>query len=436
MRFLPIIGLIIVSVSFSHIAIQTDWSGGGGIQGPVLEWGDAFWSSDLNINFAEEKLQLSYYSIPAIEHTIDENFNGARSVFFSDIDGDGDADILGAANYADDITWWENTDGTGLIWTEHTVDGDFEGAWSVYSADIDGDGDADILGAAAYADDIAWWENTDGTGVSWIEHTLDVDFDGASCVHSSDIDGDGDTDILGTAWVGGYMTWWENTDGTGTSWTEHTVVEYFDGASCVYSTDIDGDGDFDILASAAAAEEITWWENTDGTGTSWIEHCIDGEFDGAYCVYSDDIDGDGDADILGVSIITDEITWWENTDGTGVTWTKHTVDGNFDGACSVYSTDLDGDGDADILGAAGAADDIIWWENTDGTGENWVEHSVDGNFDGAMSVCSTDIDGDGDVDIFGAAPVADDITWWEVTEYSPEGYLESSILDVGTLDTW
>lgn len=46
--------------------------------------------------------------IPFTEHTIDGSFYRAKSVFATDVDGDGDVDILGAAFSADDITWWEN----------------------------------------------------------------------------------------------------------------------------------------------------------------------------------------------------------------------------------------------------------------------------------------------------------------------------------------
>ena len=53
----------------------------------------------------------------------------------------------------------------------------------------------------------------------------------------------------------------------------------------------------------------------------------------------------------------------------------------FDGAHSVYATDMDGDGDMDVLGAACFADDITWWEN-DGS-ESFTRHTIDGDFDGA-----------------------------------------------------
>ncbi len=134
--------------------------------------------------------------------------------------------------------------------------------------------------------------------------------------------------------------------------------------------------------------------------------------------------------------MTGLIYWWENTDGSGTSWTVHEVDGWFPGVRSVYSTDIDGDGDADVLGAAYDAEDITWWENTDGAGASWTEHLVDGDFIGPMSVYANDIDGDGDADILGAALGTENIAWWKISGYQPAGVIESSILDAGTVDSW
>jgi hypothetical protein len=68
-------------------------------------------------------------------------------------------DVLGAASGADDITWWEN-DGNESF-TENTIAGNFNGANSVYATDVDGDGDMDALGSALIDDDITWWQQTD-----------------------------------------------------------------------------------------------------------------------------------------------------------------------------------------------------------------------------------------------------------------------------------
>ncbi len=352
------------------------------------------------------------------EHTLDGEFGGAYSVYAADVDGDGDLDVLGAAGSDNDITWWENTAGDGTAWTKHTVDGAFFGANSVYAADVDGDGDMDVLGAAWDDDEIAWWENTSGDGSAWTEHTVDGFFDVACSVYAADVDGDGDMDVLGAAWDDDEIAWWENTSGNGTAWAKHTVDGSFDGAGSVYAADVDGDGDMDVLGAAGFDADIAWWENTVGDGTTWIEHTVDGAFDGASSAYAADVDGDGDLDVLGAAQADNDITWWENTAGDGTAWIEHTVDGAFDGASSVYAADVDGDGDLDVLGAACMDDDITWWENTAGDGTAWTEHTVDGAFNWAASVYAADIDGDGDMDVLGAAwdelaSSVGEITWWE-----------------------
>jgi hypothetical protein len=96
-------------------------------------------------------------------------------------------DILAAASNADAITWWEN-DGAENF-TERIITGSFDGARSVFAIDLDKDGDIDVLGAGYDADDITWWEN-DGTPANggWTEHTIEGSFDGATCVYALDID--------------------------------------------------------------------------------------------------------------------------------------------------------------------------------------------------------------------------------------------------------
>ena len=131
---------------------------------------------------------------------------------------------------------------------------------------------------------------------------------------------------------------------------------------------------------------------------AWTETTVDGTFDGAISLYAADIDGDGDLDVVGAASTAADIAWWENTAGDGSAWTKTTIDASFDGATSVFAADIDGDGDLDVIGAANTADDVAWWEN-DGTpgGANWTKITIDASFDGATSVYAADVDGDDDL---------------------------------------
>ena len=64
---------------------------------------------------------------------------------------------------------------------------------------------------------------------------------------------------------------------TNIRFTEHTLVEGFDGASSVYAIDLDEDGDMDILGTAWNELDLAWWEN-DGS-ERFTQHTIAGGFD-------------------------------------------------------------------------------------------------------------------------------------------------------------
>ena len=64
-----------------------------------------------------------------------------------------------SASYGDDkIAWYENTDGMGTFGPQHVIT-NAAGAASVFAADLDGDGDQDVLSASFGDQKIAWYEN-------------------------------------------------------------------------------------------------------------------------------------------------------------------------------------------------------------------------------------------------------------------------------------
>jgi hypothetical protein len=414
-------------------AEQTDWSGGGGVPGPVTDWSDTFDSStDVNWSGFPGRFALSSDALDTPrEHTVDGGFE-AWSVYAADLDGDDDTDVLGASTLLDEIAWWENLDGSGTNWEKHTLNSDFGEAMSVYVADVDGDGDTDILGAAFHDDEIAWWKNPGEPGQPWDEHLVDDEYNGAWSVLAADLDDDGDADVLAAG--ANNVTWWENVSGSGSFWDEH-FIGYLWEANGVYAGDVDHDGDIDVFGAAWRDDEIVWWEN-DGSGGGWAEHVVCEDFNGPRSVFTADINGDGDLDVIGAAYNDNAVTWWQNTDGVGTSWLTHAVDTDFYGADSVFAADVDGDNDTDIIGAADEGYDVTWWENADGSGTSWTEHLIDGEFVSAASVCAFDLDGDNDLDILGSGWVDGYVAWWEVTEFRDSGELISSILDTGGSLGW
>jgi len=353
---------------------------------------------------------VTEFGPPVVITTAADN---AQSVFAVDLDGDGDMDALSASLNDDKIAWYENTAGDGSSWAAHTITTAADGPRSVYAADLDGDGDIDVLSASRLDDKIAWYENTAGDGSTWTDHTITTDAASASSVYAADVDGDGDLDVLSASSVDDKIAWYENIAGDGSTWAAHTITTAADSARSVYAADVDGDGDLDVLSASWADDKISWYENTAGDGSTWTDHTIAMAADEANAVYAADVDGDGDIDVLSASEDDDKISWYENTAGDGSAWTEHAITTTALQAQSVYAADLDGDGDIDALSASDTDDKIAWYENTAGDGSSWEAHTITTAANEGKSVYAADVDGDGDLDVLSASSIDDKIAWYE-----------------------
>ena len=90
---------------------------------------------------------------------IDSNFTRPHQVRTADLDNDDDIDVIATAIDNDQIAWWENGEGNPVQWTKHVITDNFNGATGIHIFDIDRDNDLDVLGAAQFGNKISWWEN-------------------------------------------------------------------------------------------------------------------------------------------------------------------------------------------------------------------------------------------------------------------------------------
>jgi hypothetical protein len=325
----------------------------------------------------------------------------AHEVAVADVDGDGDLDVLSASINDDKIVWYENDD-SGKF-TKRTVSNTADGARSVTTADLDGDGDLDVLSASWNDDKIAWYENNGSQGFT--AHTITTTADGAHSVITADVDGDGDLDVLSASSNDNKIAWYEN-NGSG-KFTTRIITTTAAGAHSVAVADVDGDGDLDVLSASSNDNKIAWYENNGSQ--SFTPHTISTTVAGAHKVAAADMDGDGDLDVVAAAIDGDQITWYENNGSQS--FTARTVATTIDGPHSLTIADLDSDGDLDVLSASQEDDKVAWHEN-DGKG-NFTPHTISTAANGARSVTVTDLDGDGDLDVISASLDDDKIAWYE-----------------------
>ena len=96
-----------------------------------------------------------------------QDINGASdSASAADFDGDGANDVLaGFESPSTQVAWYENTDEKGAFGSQQAVaTSAATPTFSVFAADLDCDGDQDVLTASPSGGRIAWYENTDALG--------------------------------------------------------------------------------------------------------------------------------------------------------------------------------------------------------------------------------------------------------------------------------
>ena len=426
MRTLMLLFVLIPFVIYAQgDSWQTDWSEGPGVPGPVNQWLYSFDSSE-GVNYwalanNNPALELNQYDMI----TVAESFSGGASIASADIDNDGDIDLIATSASDNSIHWWENVAGNGLVWDEHSITEDFPGCFAVYVADVDGDGFMDVASAARITDELAWWQNPGVAGEVWTKHQIASDFVEAFLIRLVDIDGDGDLDAIASGITENTVHWFENTDEIGESWSQHLVYDLGDMVRSIEGVDIDNDGDMDI--TAAGGSVMCWLNNIDGTGTTWSLVPVTPPAIAIIDLIPFDMDNDGDVDLLGVK---ESGYWqescWENTNGLGTAWVRHELTNYASGSRRVFAADINQDGWEDAVTISQMEGSVKAWENIDGTGTDWNRTIINWDFLGALDVTCADFNGNGVPDIAGVSNNGT-IAWWQHTPFPESGWLESSI---------
>jgi hypothetical protein len=231
------------------------------------------------------------------------------------MDNDGDMDVLSASSFASNVAWYKNLDGLGSFGSQQIINGNTSSSRSVIAADIDGDGDMDVVYDRSNSGQPSWQENVDGLGNFGPVQELTQDTWGSQYVIAVDLDNDGDMDVVNLEYGSNVIAWYENTDGLGSFGSKNIISTIIKPVKIV-AADLDNDGDMDLASinhdDNPNTTAVYWHENTDGLGTFSPEQIISTNILGGRGIDAADLDNDGDMDVLSASIIDYKIACYEN----------------------------------------------------------------------------------------------------------------------------
>ena len=312
----------------------------------------------------------------------------ARDVELGDFDGDADLDLAVAHGNARGLTYFANRGDGDLVRVRDATNS----VWLVDAGDFDGDGDVDIAltNEGPSRVNVLW--NAEPGAVP-----LDIDtYPTGGHSHAlalADFDRDGDLDVA-TVEGGDRAVSLLFNDGGGV-FARPVIYAEVDSQHLhhVIAEDLDRDGDADIVA-VGRGTGLLWVliNQGDGTFADFVSYLVGA---GPWMVAASDLDGDGDPDLACANSSSNDVTLLFNN---GAAAFENSADLEVGaGPLSLGLDDLDGDGVVDLVVA-----------ETNASAVSVRRGRGDGTFGpGVASAVSTppgfvllaDLDDDGDVDV-------------------------------------
>jgi hypothetical protein len=185
-------------------------------------------------------------------------------VVLADVDRDGDRDAVHHLTGGDRVVWYLSDGASPPSFSSAVTVAVRDGPnFRPVVSDVNGDGAVDVVASSSNDNVFAVHVLAGAPAVGFSTIVLDTTFAGPHDVETADVDGDGDMDVVGAAWSADAVLWFENDGMMWPSFAVHVigVGSPFVGCRRAVPVDVDGDGDLDIVTASAWSNAVTWIEN-------------------------------------------------------------------------------------------------------------------------------------------------------------------------------
>jgi len=307
-----------------------------------------------------------------------------------DLEGDGDADMVEVSSGYRDHDVYRNDGAGNWVVVERDLPQSLTNWFGGGATDIDGDGDLDVVAVGESSESAVFLNDGAGGFETAAFGSFTSSVGGSTQAAIADLDGDGLPEVVMARWNGDSAVF----HNTGSS-LDPVVTFAGLSANCVACGDLDGDGDLDLYFGRGSTDRVFLNQG----GLTFVE-LVGAVSDSTRTWVIDiaDVDADGDLDVVAAGLFSEPTRLMAN-DGTGnLTVAAGAIPALTGNSQSLTLCDLDADGDDDILIANDGAPNNFF--RNDGTG-TFVDSSSNLVVENARSAhfSVADYDGDGDLDL-------------------------------------
>ncbi len=216
---------------------------------------------------------------------------------------------------------------------------------------------------------------------------------------------------------------------------EMHIIGHQVGADGGEAEDIDGDGKLDVVAACEKHMVVLIIQPEDPTQVPWPHVPVHGagKVDCAINCHLDDIDLDGDLDIVYADAHTSDLSgfyWFENPSPEPVTvagnWTRHCI-AKLPYAWFSGMLDITGNGKHDLICTTHQPfNQVFWLERPEDVTQEWTYHEITAVLKDPRWIAAGDISNNGDArDFVVATPSDTKLVWFE---HTPAGWTRQHLI--------